>query len=196
MAHLATILPGSSFSAPADADGVIYTLNADRSVSADGMITMTADEAVQGVANGMPRVLASQLLRDVGTGMTMLFGGFGLCGTCALCRDLFELSLTRVQAFQATIAKLLVRNKYCKKVIITNVIAAAVDVHDTFIISPWYAIIRISSFLKLHGRWMQHVKRQRCTYQTRLCCNDGPALPDFAYFRMRDLQPQAHLQMY
>ena len=47
MAHLATILPGSSFSAPADDDGVIYTLNADRSVSADGMITMTADEAVQ-----------------------------------------------------------------------------------------------------------------------------------------------------
>ena len=63
-----------------------------------------------------PCVLASQLLRDVGTGMTMLFGGFGLCGTCALCRDLFQLSLTRVQAFQATIAKLLVRNKYCKKV--------------------------------------------------------------------------------
>lgn len=46
MTKFANLIPGSMFSAPADADGVIYTVTSDRSVSADGMITMTADEAV------------------------------------------------------------------------------------------------------------------------------------------------------
>jgi hypothetical protein len=52
----------------------------------------------------------------------------------------------------ATIAKLLVRNEYCKKVIITNVIAAAVDVHDVFIICPWHAIrsLRLHQLLELN----------------------------------------------
>jgi len=88
-------------------------IRAFASAPSSNKICKTADEAVQGVANGMPRVLASQLLRDVGTGMTMLFGGFGLCGTCALCRDLFELSLTRVQAFQRTPSPVSRRYRAC-----------------------------------------------------------------------------------
>jgi len=65
MAHLATILPGSSFSAPSDADGVIYTLNADRSVSADGMITMTADEAVQAFPDSDLVINAEPLIKSL-----------------------------------------------------------------------------------------------------------------------------------
>ncbi len=74
MTKFAILIPGSMFSVPADADGVIYTLNADRSVSAEGMVTMTADEAVAAFAgaelivNAAPSVKSIMPVRLYGSG--------------------------------------------------------------------------------------------------------------------------------
>lgn len=51
MTNFNTIANGSTFTVPSDADGVIYTRNADGSVSAENMITMTPEDADEAFKN-------------------------------------------------------------------------------------------------------------------------------------------------